>query len=205
MKRDPQGAAGPDTAHRKALTREKILEAATESFVARGYERTTITRVATRAGVSRASVFWHFGDKQSLFREVVGRLLTPFRLAIEETEENLDPEKRIVEMFSAYERFVADHREAIQAFLRWMMEEPDLRSTLHESLLSLHTTFERDLRATLDELRLPGADPAALAAGLVALLDGSLMLGLLDPQGGRDVRRAGLRAVLTSVLRRERS
>jgi AcrR family transcriptional regulator len=205
MKGEAQRLPGGEPAHRKALTRERILEAATDSFVARGYERTTIARVASRAGVSRAAVFWHFGDKQSLFREVVSRLLTPFRLALEETEENLDPEKRLVEMFSAYERFVADHREAIQAFLRWMMEEPDLRSTLHESLLSLQASFERDLRATLDDLRPPVEDAAALAAGLVALLDGTLMLSLLSPQSGRDVRRAGLRAVLSSVLQRERS
>lgn len=204
MKGETQRLPGGEPAHRKELTRERILEAATESFVARGFERTTISRVASRAGVSRASVFWHFGDKQSLFREVVSRLLTPFRLALEESEENPDPEKRLVEMFTAYEHFVADHREAIQAFLRWMMEEPDLRGTLHESLLSLQASFERDLRATLEELRPAAGDPAALAAGLVALLDGTLMLSLLSPQSGRDVRRAGLRAVLSSVLRKER-
>ena len=67
----------------KAATQERILVAATELFLlARGYEHTTIAQVAQRAEVSRATVFWHFSDKESLFRECFNRLCEPFsRLA----------------------------------------------------------------------------------------------------------------------------
>ena len=63
----------------KAATQERILVAATELFIVRGYERTTVANIAKRAGVSRATVFWHFGDKGGLFKEAFARLLKPFR------------------------------------------------------------------------------------------------------------------------------
>ena len=66
----------------KADTQERILGAATELFIARGYERTTVSDIAELAGVSRATVFWHFRDKVSVFRESFNRMLAPFRASL---------------------------------------------------------------------------------------------------------------------------
>ena len=63
----------------KRDTQNRILAAATELFIAGGYERTTVRDVAERAGVSRTTVFWHFSDKASLFRESFSRILEEFR------------------------------------------------------------------------------------------------------------------------------
>ena len=49
-----------------------------ELFAQRGYERTTIAAIASEAQVSRAAVFWHFGDKANLFQESCRELLVPF-------------------------------------------------------------------------------------------------------------------------------
>src|SRR5918999_6259691 len=51
-----------------ALTRRRILEAADELFAAEGYLRTTVNRIAERAGVSPDTVYAVFGSK--------GRVLT---------------------------------------------------------------------------------------------------------------------------------
>jgi TetR/AcrR family transcriptional regulator, acrAB operon repressor len=205
VKGETQTSAGGEV-HGKAVTHRKILEAATELFVARGYERTTIERVAARAGVSRAAIFWHFTDKASLFREVCAQLLTPFRAALEESLSHLDPGKRLAEMFDTYERFVLENRETIRAFLRWMLEHPALRDALRRSLLELHASFAEDIRTALAELLPPEADIAPLAAGLSALLDGSLVQRLLEIDGSGAPPLAGARAILALIpQRRERS
>jgi AcrR family transcriptional regulator len=54
---------------RREHTRQRILVAARESFGERGFERTTIRRIAARAGVDPALVIQHFGSKRSLFSE----------------------------------------------------------------------------------------------------------------------------------------
>jgi len=53
-----------------AGTRQLVLSAAGELFVAQGYAATTIDQIAERAGVSRPTVFRAVGNKQMLLRAV---------------------------------------------------------------------------------------------------------------------------------------
>lgn len=53
----------PRAGRPKASSRETIAEAASELFLEQGYEQTSISDIATRAGVSRSSFFNYFGSK----------------------------------------------------------------------------------------------------------------------------------------------
>jgi AcrR family transcriptional regulator len=50
----------------RATSRQTIAEAATELFLERGYEGTSVADIATRAGVSRSSFFNYFGSKADI-------------------------------------------------------------------------------------------------------------------------------------------
>jgi TetR/AcrR family acrAB operon transcriptional repressor len=52
-------------------TRQKILKAALDLFVEKGYERTTFEDVATRIRLTKGAVYWHFKSKPDLFAELV--------------------------------------------------------------------------------------------------------------------------------------
>jgi AcrR family transcriptional regulator len=52
---------------------EKILLAAGEIFAEKGYKNVTVREICARAGVNVAAINYHFGDKESLYREVVMR------------------------------------------------------------------------------------------------------------------------------------
>lgn len=54
----------------KKKARQRILEAAAESFQTLGYVRTTTQAIADKAGVAEVTIFRHFGDKQKLFQAV---------------------------------------------------------------------------------------------------------------------------------------
>lgn len=56
---------------RSARKRRAIVEAATVAFLDHGYRGTSMDAVATAAGVSKQTVYQHFGDKQRLFRELI--------------------------------------------------------------------------------------------------------------------------------------
>jgi AcrR family transcriptional regulator len=189
----------------KAATQERILSAAAGFFVARGYERTTISDVADQAGVSRATVFWHFSDKAGLFREAFSFLVRPFRESLERDLEDLAPEKRLLEQIGNYQNMVRDHEESIQGFLTWVVETPALRDWVVRSLLDLHQRFAGALSETLSEMLPPDADadPGAVASGIACMLDGALILSLFDPsREANEQRRLGVETI-TALLSRK--
>lgn len=193
-------SGAPEPAGAKAVTHERILRAATALFLERGFKDASTREIASRAGVSRAAVFWHFGSKAGLFQEACKELLVPFREAFELTLQHLDPRKRLFEQFAVYARFVESHRPTIEAFVRFSLGSPDLQSSLRRQLLALQGAFEHKLEETLRELLGP-REAGPIAAALVALLDGDLLLSLLDPESpARERRRAGVEAIARRLL-----
>jgi AcrR family transcriptional regulator len=53
---------------------EKILQGAMQEFLAHGYAGASMDRVAVAAGVSKATVYSHFQDKEGLFKALVEQL-----------------------------------------------------------------------------------------------------------------------------------
>lgn len=62
--------------------REAILSAATTIFFERGYEGARIEAIATKAGVSKVTVYGHFGTKEALFTAAVERECEKIRSAL---------------------------------------------------------------------------------------------------------------------------
>ncbi len=187
----------------KAATQERILGAATELFLSRGYENTTIAQVAERAEVSRATVFWHFSDKESLFRECFNRICEPFRVSLTRDFSSFPPEKRLREQVGLYQSFVAEHRANVDGFILWAMEHTSFRDWLIRTLLDLHQRFGGALTESLSEIVPPSHDPHAIAMGILTMLDGSLLLSYFD-QSSRsvEVRQASVQAILDMIPRR---
>jgi TetR/AcrR family transcriptional regulator, regulator of autoinduction and epiphytic fitness len=63
-----------------AEKREAILKGAMQEFLLQGYAAASMDRVAKAAGVSKATVYSHFQDKESLFSALIEQLVqTKFR------------------------------------------------------------------------------------------------------------------------------
>lgn len=78
-----------------AATRQALRDAAIELFAERGYDRTTVRDIATRAGVNQALLFRYFGSKEALFEDATAghrREESEPGLLVEEMLDNLlDP------------------------------------------------------------------------------------------------------------------
>ena len=54
-------------------SRERILQAAFEEFAAKGFAGARVDSIARRAAINKRMLYHYFGDKQTLFREVLRR------------------------------------------------------------------------------------------------------------------------------------
>ena len=71
------GAGGRDAAD----TRSRLLDAAERLFAERGFSGTSVRAVTHEAGVSVSAANYHFGSKEALLRETLGRVIQPVNRA----------------------------------------------------------------------------------------------------------------------------
>jgi AcrR family transcriptional regulator len=121
----------------EAQTKQRITEAAVELHGSVGPARTTISAIAARAGVQRATVYRHFPDEETLFEACSSHWMARHPLpdtmawsAIDDPDERLRTALR--EMYAWYGRgelmldrtrrdvaLVPALRSSIEAFDRW--------------------------------------------------------------------------------------
>ena len=65
----------PLVERKQRQARQRIIQAATELFLERGFEHVTVGDIAERAEVGRTTFFRHFGDKQEVVFAKVQELL----------------------------------------------------------------------------------------------------------------------------------
>jgi TetR/AcrR family transcriptional repressor of mexJK operon len=142
--------------------RERVARVARELFVAKGFEGVSIDEIARSAGVSKPTIYAHFGDKERLFLHILERacekLIAP--LVAEDSRE-----KPIAEVLHAHARHyaravldpevIALHRLFAAEAVRF----PDLSRRYYEKGPE---TAHRALAAFLDE---------RVAAGEIACAD----------------------------------
>ena len=68
-------AARPRRPRDPERTRARILAAALSEFAAKGFAGARVARIARRARVNKRMLYHYFGNKDGLFREILGRKL----------------------------------------------------------------------------------------------------------------------------------
>ncbi len=77
------------------LTRQRIIDAAREVFLARGVSRSTLEHIAAQAEVTRGAVYWHFKNKTEIFHALRDQVFLPLidrmddTLAVESSDDPL--------------------------------------------------------------------------------------------------------------------
>ena len=121
---------------RVARTRERVLTAAGQCFAERGFAKSTVEEIASRAGVSKGIVYVHFRGKEDLLEKVLAVTL----------------ERWHREVWSAVESEASSALEGIEVFHRrsfdFARRHPVLRTILaRDSRLLLTPDHETPRRA----------------------------------------------------------
>jgi len=103
-------------AQSKLKTRRRVLDAARQLFMERGYEAATIRDIASHAGLSTGAVFASFVDKTDLFNAVMAE---DFQRQVEHLREAAKPDAKVedavLSVFEAGYRFHGAQLPLLQA------------------------------------------------------------------------------------------
>ncbi len=187
-------AAGPGRPKDPAK-RAAILDAARDLFIQHGFDGVSMDQIAGAAGVSKLTVYSHFGDKENLFSAAVASYCQQqLPQALFDGAGGLPLRERLLDIARAFHA-LASSPEAIAAHR--MLSTPQLAGSplvaafwdAGPARVSQELAILLQRRAAAGELQLdPGDDAgAARAAGqLLALLKGEPHARLLFGLGGMD-------------------
>jgi len=175
------------------LTRESIIDAAREAFLARGVSRTTMEHIATQAGVTRGAIYWHFSNKTELFLAMRERVLLPLIDRMDDTllvEGSDDPLTRLENFLCGTIQQLNDSAETRQTYEIMMMkceyvdEFEQLLQQIHSTCSGIHekmlTIYERAKnKGHLHESQ----NPAELAMDTHLFFSGLLHMWVKDTNG----------------------
>jgi len=151
---------------------EKILQGAMQEFLAHGYAATSMDKVAEAAGVSKATVYSHFQDKEGLFRALIEKLAKKRFQTILGTQPLQGEPYTVLRRLAktALDQMVND--QEYQAFERLLMGEsarfPELAQVFIASIAKPAIDTISKYLASRSELNIP--DPEATARILIGSL-----------------------------------
>jgi AcrR family transcriptional regulator len=153
-------------------TRERILAAAAAEFAARGFDGTTVDRIAAHARVNKAMVYYHFASKTAVYREILRDVFRTVGVAVARVRQNAGPPEA---QLRAYVRAVAEQAIARPHFPPlWLRELADGGRHLDRSVVLEMRRVVETLAAILHDGRQAGrfvpADPLVTQATIAAPL-----------------------------------
>jgi AcrR family transcriptional regulator len=169
----------------KAELKEKIIQAAIESFSQTGFDRTKMEDIAKRLGLSKGTIYLYFKSKEDLFLAICEHNIQ------RSDREDAGLFVRKENVASDAEQIYDNIRRREQGNDRVMLEmvaesarNPKLRKSMYELHARIQDHVMKQVRNRIEEGFIKkDVDATSLAIALVALYDGlaiNRMLGVSD-------------------------
>ena len=156
----------------KKKARQRILEAAAESFQTLGYARTTTQSIATKAGVAEVTLFRHFGDKQTLFTRVIQQIGGGVNFDILEAQLSGDLEADLTLISQHALRFFIDQQDAIRMLMFESVHFPEMKAALAQNPSGMIELLARYFEKQRNEGKVQVADPQVTAQAFMSMVFG---------------------------------
>lgn len=155
------------------LSRERILDAATEIAAERGYEGASIALVSAKCGLPASSIYWHFTNKDDLIAAVIERSFADWAQAWQLPLDG-SPRDRLVGLAMQIAKALLDSPDFIRLGLMLSLERRPVEPRARAMFLQVRTQTHNDLAETIRELAtgLTEAQIHQLATYAIAGADG---------------------------------
>jgi len=170
--------------------RESILTAATEVFAETGYQRTKVSAVAARVGVSEPVIFQNFGTKAALYQAVLDRAVSHVCAMLTEAVEAGQSVTDLLTGFLEPTHMARFHSRGSLGFLfadaSTLTGEPELHGSVHAAHERFAETFAELVRQGQQGGSLRAdLDPQAAAWWLLSLVHARTFRAAFMPEQAR--------------------
>lgn len=167
-------------------------------FATNGFENTSVADIATATGVPRATLYYHFDDKQAMLAHLLGRLLDRFATAITDATESAGGAcEQLRQIVGAIVSVIADEPDACLLLLTDLARA----GRLPEIAGRIDHVFHRPLRRVLRDGVAQGSIRAVDIEHTAAAVFGAVVFAALQrPSTGRPVETERVIEAVTGLL-----
>lgn len=164
--------------------RQKILDAASHAFAEEGFAGARVDEIARRAGVNKAMLYYHVGNKQALYTAVLTRNFDRMEEALSESSlARGAAQERLHSIIVAVSRVLQEIPDQARIILREIASGgTNLQPQVLERMAKLLGLVRTLLAAGVDSREFRGTDPVKTHLTLVGA---SLVLNAISPLRNR--------------------
>ncbi len=163
----------PALTDRSRRKREAVLEAAKQEFLTKGFEGTSMDRVAATADVSKRTIYSHFATKETLYEAIVAQLVSRIEaMPHHDYLAGRDLESQLIQIGRAFADTITNPNffELCRIVISRFMLSPELAQATAKEQMKLRKGCVAWFEAATEDRRLHVADPDRAVAQFYGLI-----------------------------------
>ena len=186
-------------------TEQKIIEAAEQEFLIKGFDGARTTSIAAKAGVTHAMFHYYFRTKEKIFEKIISQKLELLTKLIMDSIsfENLSLEEKLKRIIESHIDFVSENPELPGFLVREIFNNPErfeiLKARFEAFAPLLIQNLQKDLDKGFEEDKYKKTDARMLLIDIISLnifpymaapLINAILIGYMtDKEGFKELRK----------------
>jgi AcrR family transcriptional regulator len=162
---------GTRRTRRSEGTKDEIIRAAAKMFAAQGYEATSLDSIAAEAGMTKATLYYHFSSKETIYAAVLTRYLAEAKERLEEVRREGGGIPKVFE--GVIEALLDDTLSPSKRYVQYqeiIRIEPDIRAIVRRAQRDYETTLARIVEDAQDAGLIIEGDPHLIAMLIIGTI-----------------------------------
>ena len=171
----------PDQFHEiRETTKQKIVDTALELFAEAGFHTTSISQIASKAGISKGLMYNYFESKEQLLKEIVFDGIEKLTESFDPNHDGILTKEELLHFINESFIQVQKHRNYWKLYFSIILQAPVMKLFGDELMNKLSSYFQM-VSIYFQEQNYN--DPVAEMRFFSAMLDGIAMNYIMDPEG----------------------
>ena len=165
---DTRIGIGRTRTKRSTATKDLIIEAAASLLASKGYEATSLDEVAAVAGITKATIYYHFDSKEAVYWAVVAPNVAKTLLRAEDAvERNPNPRDAIIELVMLLSRGARESNERYMYYQEMLPLADEMRRAIRAEERRYEALVADTIRRGQEAGEMMAGEPHILALILI--------------------------------------
>jgi TetR/AcrR family transcriptional regulator len=123
---------------KKTDARNRILDAARQEFAQNGFGGARVEKIASKAAINKAMIFYYFQTKEKLYKEIIGLAFSQLMPQVQKALLNsADPEHFLDKIPRIYIEFFKNNPFLLKIVAHGLLQNPEAISSLIHDLMNM--------------------------------------------------------------------